>query len=150
MRLAPAKPAPLSGLPVLLWFDPAGGLLPSRPQNISADARSGGQGRPARHQRGFLAASRPLLDGREHAGPIVRSGLSRQFPPHQSSIAVDLSSQHAQAVGFGSAPFPFPLALQPVGSGNGKRPHACSSTASHEPTNDQIARKQDYSKASSC
>src|SRR5262245_32245503 len=32
----------------LLWFDPAEGLLPSRPQNLSADARSSRHGRPAR------------------------------------------------------------------------------------------------------
>ena len=74
MSLAPAKPAPLNGFQSLLLFDPAGGLLPPRPQNISADARSGGHGRPARRRRGLLAASRPLLDGCEHGGPMRRLG----------------------------------------------------------------------------
>jgi hypothetical protein len=39
-----------------------------------AGAHSSGQGRPARQPRGSLAASRPLLDGCEHGGPIGRLG----------------------------------------------------------------------------
>jgi hypothetical protein len=40
------KPAPSSeGRSILPWFDPAGGLPSSRPQETQADARSGGQDR---------------------------------------------------------------------------------------------------------
>jgi hypothetical protein len=48
-------PEPLSSLQSLLWFDPARGLLPSRPQNREAIARSGS----ARVARSATRRARP-------------------------------------------------------------------------------------------
>jgi hypothetical protein len=56
----------------------------SRPQNGSADARSSGQGRPARRRRGLFAASRPLLEGCEHGGPLQRFRAERRGAPHRA------------------------------------------------------------------
>jgi len=71
VMLAPAKPAPPSS-----YFGstpPEAYFRPDRKTSRAA-ARSSGQGRPARRRRGLLTASRPLLEGCEHGGPLRRLG----------------------------------------------------------------------------
>ena len=55
-------------LSIILWFGPGGAILPSRPLNSDAVARSGGQD----------PAEGLVLYGREHDGTLMRHGHERR------------------------------------------------------------------------
>ena len=83
------KPAPLSAPPILILVRPRRSLLSPRPQNSRAAARSSGQGRPSHQPRCWLAATRPLLEGCEHGGPLRRLGAKRRHTTVAATRSMD-------------------------------------------------------------